>query len=67
MRAKEWYERMNDEYIGGMKGTFGVMFDYAVNYCSLDGDEFLDMMICSGVAKQIECTNPKYEIGRAHV
>ena len=30
MRAKEWYERMNDEYIGGMKGTSGVMFDYAV-------------------------------------
>ena len=67
MRAKEWYERMNDEYIGGMKGTFGVMFDYAVNYCSLDGDEFLDMMICSGVAKQIECTNPKYAAGKSGI
>lgn len=67
MRAKEWYKRMNDEYIGGMKGTFGVMFDYAINHCSLDGDEFLDMMICSGIAKQIEYTNPKYAAGRSGI
>lgn len=58
---------MNDEYIGGMKGTFGAMFDYVVNHCNLDGDDFLDMMICSGIANQIEHTNPKYVAGRSGI
>ena len=58
---------MNDEYIGGMKGTFGAMFDYAVNHCGLNGDEFLNMMICSGIAKQIEHTNPKFVAGRSGI
>lgn len=58
---------MNDEYIGGMKGTFGAMFDYVVNHCGIDGDDFLDMMICSGIAKQIEHTNPKYVAGRSGI
>lgn len=58
---------MNDEYIGGMKGTFGVMFDYAINHCNLNGDEFMDMMICSGIANQIEHTNPKFVAGRSGI
>lgn len=58
---------MNDEYLGGMKGTFGAMFDYAINNCSMDGDEFMDMMICSGIANQIEHTNPKFVAGRSGI
>lgn len=58
---------MNDEYIGGMKGTFGAMFDYAINHCVLDGDEFWNMMICSGIANQIEHTNPKFVAGRSGI
>lgn len=58
---------MNDEYIGGMKATFGAMFDFVVNHCDLDGDDFLDMMICSGIARQIEHTNPKFVAGKSGI
>lgn len=58
---------MNNEYIGGMKRTFGVMFDYAVNHCNIDGDSFWNMMVCSGIAMQIECTNPKYVAGKSGI
>lgn len=45
--------------------TLGTMFDFAVNYCNLNGDEYWDMFICSGVAQQFENSNPKFVVGKS--
>lgn len=45
--------------------TLGTMFDFAVNYCNLNGDKYWDMFICSGVAQQFENRNPKFVVGKS--
>lgn len=45
--------------------TLGTMFDFAVNYCNLNGDKYWDMFICSGVAQQFENGNPKFVVGKS--
>lgn len=45
--------------------TLGTMFDFAVNNCKLNGDEYWDMFICSGVAQQFENSNPKFVVGKS--
>lgn len=57
----------SDMYIGWLMKSFGQMFDFAVNSCELDGDEFWNMLICSGIAKQIEEGNPKYTSGKSGI
>ena len=34
-------------------------FDYAVNFCKTDGDDFWNYLVISGIAKQLEDGNPK--------
>lgn len=45
--------------------ALGTMFDFAVNYCNLNGDKYWDMFICSGVAQQFENSNPKFVVGKS--
>ncbi|MGN0534791.1 MAG: helix-turn-helix domain-containing protein [Eubacterium sp.] len=45
--------------------TLGEMFDFAVNNCKLNGDEYWDMFICSGIAQQFENNNPKFVAGKS--
>ncbi len=45
--------------------ALGTMFDFAVNYCNLNGDKYWDMFICSGVAQQFEYNNPKFVAGKS--
>lgn len=45
--------------------ALGTMFDFAVNYCNLNGDKYWDMFICSGVAQQFEDNNPKFVVGKS--
>lgn len=45
--------------------TLGTMFDFAVNYCNLNGDKYWDMFICSGIAQQFENNNPKFVVGKS--
>lgn len=45
--------------------VLGTMFDFAVNYCNLNGDKYWDMFICSGVAQQFEDNNPKFVAGKS--
>lgn len=45
--------------------TLGTMFDFAVNYCNLNGDKYWDMFVCSGVAQQFENGNPKFVVGKS--
>jgi DNA-binding transcriptional regulator YiaG len=43
--------------------NLGDMFDYAVNDCEFDPEEFFDHFIISGVAEAFEKGNPKYVAG----
>ena len=43
--------------------NLGDMFDYALNDCGFDGDEFFTRFIVSGVASAFEKGNPKYLAG----
>lgn len=45
--------------------TLGEMFDFAVNNCKINGDEYWDMFICSGIAQQFENNNPKFVAGKS--
>lgn len=40
------------------------IFDYAVNYCRADGDEFWNSFIVSQIAVQFEKRNSKYILGK---
>ena len=54
-------------YIDKAKKMAGKMFDFAVNACGIEGDLFWDMLICSGIAKQMEKMNPKYVSGKSGI
>lgn len=41
----------------------GAALDYSVNFLKLDGQEFLDLFVISGVANEFENGNPKYILG----
>jgi DNA-binding XRE family transcriptional regulator len=43
--------------------AFASMMDYAVNACSIPGDDFLHMFISCGLAEQFEHGNPKIIAG----
>lgn len=45
--------------------NLGTMFDFAVNCCNLNGDDYWDMFICSGAAQQFENNNPKFVSGKS--
>jgi DNA-binding XRE family transcriptional regulator len=47
--------------------SFGVMMDYAVNDCGLEGDTFLFMFVVTGIARQFEQGNPKYIAGKSGI
>jgi DNA-binding transcriptional regulator YiaG len=45
--------------------TLGTMFDFAVNTCKINGDDYWNMFVCSGIAEQFEQKNPKYVAGKS--
>ena len=56
--------RAYDEiYLDDTMNNLGDMFDYAVNDCGFNSDDFFTYFIISGVAKAIERGNPKYVAG----
>jgi len=57
MRAYE------ETYLHDAMNNLGDMFDYAVNDCGYDADEFFTHFIFSGVAAAFEKGNPKYVAG----
>ena len=42
-------------------------FDYAVNFCKTDGDDFWNYLVISGIANQLEDGNPKFVLGHSAV
>ncbi len=53
----------DEKYLNGAEENLGEAFDYAVNVCRLDIDEFVDLFIASGIAGEFEKGNPKYISG----
>lgn len=43
--------------------NLGCALDYSVNFLGLDGQEFLDLFLTSGVAKEFQDGNPKFVTG----
>ena len=52
-----------EEYLNDAMDNLGEAFDYAVNACSLDIDEFMDLFIASGYGDGFGKGNPKYVSG----
>ena len=52
-----------ETYLDDAMNNLGDMFDYAVNDCGYEGDEFFTRFIVSGVAGFFERGNPKYIAG----
>lgn len=52
-----------ETYLDDAMNNFGDMFDYAVNDCGFDAEEFFSQFIVSGVAEAFERGNPKYVAG----
>ena len=52
-----------EEYLSDAMDNLGEAFDYAVNACSLDIDEFMDLFIASGYSNSFGKGNPKYVSG----
>jgi DNA-binding Xre family transcriptional regulator len=52
-----------ETYLDDAMNNLGDMFDYAVNDCGFDAEEFLGHFIVSGVAEAFERGNPKYIAG----
>ncbi len=53
-----------EDYLPYAQRILGDMFDFAVNSCGLDGDEFFGMFLVSGVAWQFQMGNPTYVAGK---
>ncbi len=52
-----------ETYLNDAMNNLGDMFDYAVNDCEYDPEEFFGHFIVSGVARAFERGNPKYVAG----
>lgn len=52
-----------EEYLSDAMDNLGEAFDYAVNACSFDIDEFMDLFIASGCSDSFGKGNPKYVSG----
>ena len=52
-----------EEYLNDAMDNLGEAFDYAVNACFLDIDEFMDLFIASGYSDGFGKGNPKYVSG----
>ena len=52
-----------EEYLNDAMDNLGEAFDYAVNACSLDIDEFMSLFIASGYGEGFGKGNPKYVSG----
>lgn len=55
----------NELYVDDAMKNLGEAFDYAVNNCNKEPDEFARLFIASGVADYYGKGNPKYVVGKS--
>lgn len=53
----------DEKYLDDARDNLGEAFDYAVNACGFDIDEFMDLFIAGGFADAFGSGNPKYVSG----
>ena len=53
-----------DDYINLAQRILGDMFDFAINTCDMDIDEYYGMFLVSDVSRQFEEGNPTYIAGK---
>jgi len=56
-----------ETYLNNAADSFGCMMNYVVNDCGMNGDEFLQMFITTGLADQFARGNPKIIAGMSGV
>lgn len=54
----------DETYLYDAMKNLGEAFDYAVNACGLDADNFASLFIASGIADKFMVGNPKYVVGK---
>lgn len=54
----------DEEYVGLAQRVMGDMLDYAVNTLAYELENFYQMFLISGIAKQFEIGNPTYVAGK---
>ena len=52
-------------YLSKAQTVLGDAFDYAVNVCSIPGDEFIKLFTASQVSKRMENGEPAYLVGKS--
>ena len=57
----------SEMYLYDVIRNLGEAFEYAINDCHISPNEFYDLFLVSGIAKQIEIGNPKYLVGMSGV
>lgn len=55
----------NEMYLFDAMKNLGEAFDYAINGCKMEPDEFAHLFIASGVADYYGKGNPKYVVGKS--
>jgi len=52
-----------ESYLYNAANTMGCMMDFSINDCGLDGDNYLQMFISTGLAQEFEHGNPRVIAG----
>lgn len=56
-----------ETYVHKAQTVLGDCFDYAVNVCSYDPDDFLSVFVSSNIGRCMESGNPKYVVGMSGI
>lgn len=54
-------------YVNKVQKSLGTAFDYAINTCKIQGDEFIKLFVVSSVSKRIEDGEPLYLVGKTGI
>lgn len=52
-------------YLSKAQSVLGDTFDYAINVCDIQGDDFIKLFIASSVSKRMENGEPAYLVGKS--
>ena len=54
-------------YLNKVQSALGDAFDYAINVCNINGEDFIKMFVVSSVSKRIERGEPNYLVGKSGI
>ena len=56
-----------ETYLSKAQAALGDAFDYAINTCGIDGDDFVKLFVASSVSKRLENGEPAYLAGKSGI